>query len=224
VSAELHVLRVFCAEDGSGGNPLGVFLDGAAVSAGERQAVARELGFSETVFVDDARRRVARIFTPEIELDFAGHPMVGTAWLLRERGKAAEALHPPAGEVAVRQEGEETFITGRPEWGPQFGFAQVGSPEEVDGLEGKPEGHDEVGVWAWIDEERGVVRERVFVAEAGILEDGATGSAAIRLCAQLGRPLEIRQGRGSLLRVTPIGHGGYEVGGRVALEEVRGWG
>ena len=49
----LDVLRVFCAADGSGGNPLGVFLDGGAVPAPERQAVAHELGFAETVFVDD---------------------------------------------------------------------------------------------------------------------------------------------------------------------------
>jgi predicted PhzF superfamily epimerase YddE/YHI9 len=42
----LHVLNVFTALDGSEGNPLGVFLDGAAVSAGERQAIAADLNFS----------------------------------------------------------------------------------------------------------------------------------------------------------------------------------
>ena len=43
----LHLLRVFCAEDGSGGNPLGVFLDGAAVPPERRQAVAADLGLSD---------------------------------------------------------------------------------------------------------------------------------------------------------------------------------
>ncbi len=47
----LHVLRVFTAPDGGGGNPLGVFLDGVAIPPERRQAVAAELGFSETVFV-----------------------------------------------------------------------------------------------------------------------------------------------------------------------------
>ena len=66
--AELHVLRVFAATDGSGGNPLGVFLDGPAVPEGRRQAVAADLGFSETVFVDDPRSGAVRIFTPAAEL------------------------------------------------------------------------------------------------------------------------------------------------------------
>ncbi|HWC07710.1 MAG TPA: PhzF family phenazine biosynthesis protein, partial [Solirubrobacterales bacterium] len=75
--AEVHVLRVFTGEDGRFGNPLGVFLDGAAVPLDERQAVAANLGFSETVFVDDRRRGACRIFTPGSELGFAGHPSVG---------------------------------------------------------------------------------------------------------------------------------------------------
>jgi PhzF family phenazine biosynthesis protein len=78
--AELHVLRVFAAPDGTGGNPLGVFLDGPAVPEGRRQAVAADLGFSETVFVDDPRSGGVRIFTPAAELPFAGHPLVGTSW------------------------------------------------------------------------------------------------------------------------------------------------
>ena len=51
------VLRVFSDADGRGGNPLGVVLDGRACRAGRRQAVAAELGYSETVFVDDAAER-----------------------------------------------------------------------------------------------------------------------------------------------------------------------
>ena len=114
----LHVLRVFCAEDGSGGNPLGVFLDGAALPEDRRQAVARELGFSETAFVDDRERGEIRIFTPEVELPLAGHPLVGTAWLLRAEGTPVATLRPPPGEVGVRFDGEMTWVTARPEWAP----------------------------------------------------------------------------------------------------------
>ena len=77
--ARLHLLRVFCGEGGSGGNPLAVFLDRSLVPPERRQAVAAELGLSETVFVDDARQGVLRIFTPATELEFAGHPTVGGA-------------------------------------------------------------------------------------------------------------------------------------------------
>ena len=64
--------------------------------------MAAELGLSETVFVDDARQGVLRIFTPATELEFAGHPTVGSAWLLAREGEPVEVLRPPAGEVPVR--------------------------------------------------------------------------------------------------------------------------
>jgi predicted PhzF superfamily epimerase YddE/YHI9 len=173
------------------------------------------------VFVDDATRGQIRIFTPFVELPFAGHPVVGTAWLLaRERGAVA-ALRPPAGEVPVREEGGLTFAAGRPEWMPEFEFVQVGSAAEVEALRGPPDGHDAVGVWAWIDQGAGVVRERMFAPRYGIDEDEATGSAAITLSARLGRELEIRQGAGSRILARPLDDGMVEVGGRVALDEAR---
>jgi predicted PhzF superfamily epimerase YddE/YHI9 len=220
-TATLHVLRVFCAADGSGGNALGVFLDGAAVPEAERQSVAHELGFAETVFVDDAGQGELRIFTPRIELALAGHPLVGTAWLLRETRQPVEALRPPAGEVAVRFAGELTFIAGRAEWAPYFDFLEVGSPAKVEAIDGAPDGYGDVGVWAWLDRDAGTIRERVFAPEEGIPEDEATGAAAMRLVTLLGRELEIRQGRGSTIYASPLGHGVAEIGGRVVLDEVR---
>jgi predicted PhzF superfamily epimerase YddE/YHI9 len=219
--AELHVVRVFCAPGGGGGNPLGVFLDGGAIGAADRQPVAADLGFAETVFVNDADRGEIRIFTPGTEVPFAGHPVVGTGWLLaRERGREG-ALHSPAGEVPVRVEGESAFAAGRPEWAPEWEFVQLASPTEVDALDGPPEGHDAVGVWAWTDEGAGVIRARVFAEPYGIAEDEATGSAAVALASRLGRALEIRQGKGSLILATPLADGMVEIGGRVELEEVR---
>src|SRR4051794_22113188 len=115
---DLHILRVFTAEDGSGGNVLGVFLDGAAVPRAKRQAVAAELGFSETVFVDDAVRGEVQIFTPAVELPFAGHP------------------------VPTRIENGQVLVAGRPEWAPLFRWFELGSPAEVEALTGAPEGHE----------------------------------------------------------------------------------
>jgi predicted PhzF superfamily epimerase YddE/YHI9 len=218
---ELHVLNVFCAPDGTGGNGLGVFLDGPAVPEEERQPIATELGFAETVYVDDPESGELRIFTPSEELPLAGHPLVGSAWLMREKGSPPDVLRPPAGEVPVRFEDEMVWITARPEWGPPFEFVQVDSPAEVDALKGPPEGYPMVGVWAWIDEEAGLIRERVFVPELAVPEDEATGSAALRLTALLGREIEIRQGEGSFLHALPLANGLATVGGRVVLDEVR---
>ncbi|MET0205791.1 MAG: PhzF family phenazine biosynthesis protein [Thermoleophilaceae bacterium] len=217
----IHLLRVFCSEDGSGGNPLAVFLDGSAVSAESRQGVAAELALSETVFVDDAERGEIRIFTPSVELDFAGHPSVGTAWLLAEQRTPVEALNPPAGEVPVRYQDGMSFCTARPEWGPAYEWVELGSPEEVEALTGPPAGSDLIGAWAWIDEPAGVVRARVFPVGIGIAEDEATGAAALLLAERLGRPIEIRQGRASRINARPRDAGWVEIGGRSALDEVR---
>jgi predicted PhzF superfamily epimerase YddE/YHI9 len=218
----LHVLRVFCDEAGEHGNPLGVFLEGAEVPPQQRQAVAHELGFSETVFVDDGGRGECRIFTPGLELPFAGHPTVGTAWLLAQVGDAVEVLRPPAGEVAVRTEGELTYVVARAEWSPPWELIELGSPAEVEALDGPPGGReDEIYLWAWADQEAGIVRSRCFSLADGVGEDEATGSAAIMLANELQRPLTIRQGQGSLLDARPLGEGRAEVGGRVVLDEVR---
>jgi predicted PhzF superfamily epimerase YddE/YHI9 len=218
----LHVLRVFCGENGEWGNPLGVFLDGAAVPEDRRQAVARELGFSETVFVDDLETAACRIFTPGLELGFAGHPTVGTAWLLEREGYAAPVLRPPAGEIEVRREGELTYVAARAEWSPPWKLIQLPDPAAVvDIAEPAPEDGQLPFYWAWEDEAAGTVRARCFSLEDGIGEDEATGSAAIMLGAARGRALTIHQGEGSLLHARPLGGGRAEVGGRVVLDEVR---
>jgi predicted PhzF superfamily epimerase YddE/YHI9 len=219
--ARLHVLKVFVGEDGAGGNPLGVFLEGGEVPEGDRQSVAADLGFSETVFVDDAERGELRIFTPGSELPFAGHPLVGTAWLLAREGFETPTLLPPAGEVPVRFGEELTFISGRPEWAPEFKHVQLGSPAEVEALDGPPDAHDLAGVWAWEDRGAGVVRVRVFAPRVGVEEDEATGANAVRLAARLGREITIRQGLGSLIFAKPKADGSVEIGGRVEPVEVR---
>jgi predicted PhzF superfamily epimerase YddE/YHI9 len=216
----LHLLRVFCQDGGAGGNALGVFLDGAEVPEEVRQRIASDLGFPETVYVDDAARGEIRIFTPAVELDFAGHPTVGTAWLLAEEHTPLEILRVQAGEAAVRYEHGMAFVSARPEWGPAFEWEQLGSPEEVEALTGAPAGHDLIGTWAWLDESAGIVRARVFPVAIGIPEDEATGSAAVRLCAKLGRELDIRQGRGSRILARPRSDGWFEIGGSSVLDEV----
>jgi predicted PhzF superfamily epimerase YddE/YHI9 len=220
--ARLHVLRVFCGENGEWGNPLGVFLEGAEVPVARRQAVAHELGFSETVFVDNAAEGEIRIFTPGLELPFAGHPTVGTAWLLEQEGHPVSFLRPPAGEIGVRREGELTFVAARAEWSPPWKLIQLPEPAAVVGI-AAPASEDGLLplYWAWEDEGAGTARARCFSLEDGIGEDEATGSAAIMLAAALGRALTIHQGEGSLLLARPLGGGRAEVGGRVVLDEVR---
>lgn len=77
-----------------GGNPLAVVLDAEGLTTAQMAAIAREFNYSETTFVlppaDPAHTARVRIFTPAGEIPFAGHPNVGTAFVLaREAGYAA---------------------------------------------------------------------------------------------------------------------------------------
>ncbi|MET7615415.1 PhzF family phenazine biosynthesis protein [Streptomyces sp. NPDC005408] len=209
----LDVLQVFCGADGRHGNTLGVVRDPRAFpDRASRQALAAELGFSETVFVDDPERGVVDIYTPGLRLPFAGHPLVGAAWLLD-----LEVVNPPAGEVWVRQDGEFTWITARAEWAPPRTLRQYASAAEVDALEVPPPG-EWMYAWGWEDEAAGRVRARAFPGRGdGIDEDEATGAAALLLTDRLGRALNITQGRGSQILTAPGPDGAIEIGGRVRL-------
>jgi predicted PhzF superfamily epimerase YddE/YHI9 len=217
----LHVLRVFIGPDGRGGNPLGVFLDGAAIAPGGRQAVALDLGFSETVFVDDAAEGAIRIFTPGRELPFAGHPTVGTGWLFRETGAPATTLRPPAGDVPFRHDAERTWIRARPAWVHPIRVEELATVAEVENAVPQSMGDPGRYVWSWMDEPAGVLRSRYFATDVGILEDEATGAAAVLMGHLIGRPITIRQGVGSEILVRPQPDGTIEIGGRVELVETR---
>ncbi|OEJ38819.1 phenazine biosynthesis protein PhzC/PhzF [Streptomyces agglomeratus] len=217
---ELDVLRVFCGPDGRHGNALGVVRDGRTYpDEASRQALAAELGFSETVFVDDPERGVVDIHTPGLRLPFAGHPLVGAAWLLD-----LEVVNPPAGEVWARHDGEFTWITARPEWAPPRRLQRYASAAEVDALPAPPPGDGWLYAWAWEDEAAGRVRARAFPRrDDGVVEDEATGAAALLLTAELGRALNITQGRGSQILTAPGPGATIEIGGRVRFARSAGF-
>jgi len=95
-----------------GGNPLAVFPDARGLSDGEMQSLAAEFNLSETTFVlppaDPANTARVRIFNRTAEMPFAGHPNVGTGWVLAGLGRARDGLlrfEEIAGLVEVRADG-----------------------------------------------------------------------------------------------------------------------
>lgn len=221
---QLHVLRVFLGPDGGAGNPLGVFLDGAVIPPERRLEVAQALGFSETVFVDAIEGVVARIaiFTPGRELAFAGHPTVGTSWLLTEFGRKIWTIQVPAGDVETWRDGDLTWIRARADWVHKLDVRHYPTVEKVDALRPGALGEPGVYAWAWEDEAAGRLRSRYFPTDLGIVEDEATGAAAVVMGDRLGRPLTIRQGVGSELLVRPDPAAGtVDVGGRCRIETIR---
>ena len=132
VDLEFRLVDVF-AERPLAGNQLCVVLGAAGLDPDLMQSLAREIGFSETTFVTEVRgdRYAMRIFTPGMEMAFAGHPTLGTAFVLVSEGLVSSPVtqivaagefrveaDPAAGRAAVRQH-------------PAVFGATVGPPDRV---------------------------------------------------------------------------------------------
>lgn len=201
------VLDVF-TRHGAGGNPLGVITDTSGLSEESMQITATDLGFSETVYIDWRRGsdpRV-RIFTPGAELPFAGHPLVGAAWVLNVLGPGGvDVIQCAAGPVRVEMSKDRTAIgapdvegTIRPasldgledwvdpisvdlvEMSNDYLLVEVADPKSVASAAQPPTGHSLL--WAWDGDN---VKARFFAPEMKVPEDAATGGAAIALSALL---------------------------------------
>lgn len=117
MSWAFHQVDVFTAQP-FGGNPLAVFPDAAGIDDATMQKIAREMNCSETTFVLPSAHASAiarvRIFTPSAELPFAGHPTIGTAFVLDTLGRISTerfAFEMGVGLVAVRREGSLFWMT-----------------------------------------------------------------------------------------------------------------
>jgi trans-2,3-dihydro-3-hydroxyanthranilate isomerase len=121
-SATLHryfVVDVF-TDTPLEGNQLGVFTDGRAFSPEQMQRLAREMSFAETIFVlppEQAADVRIRIFTPGTELPFAGHPVLGSAFVVATAlGLSTVRLETGAGVVPIELQREgERVVFGRME-------------------------------------------------------------------------------------------------------------
>ncbi len=133
---EVIIVDVF-AEQPFSGNQLAVLPDAAGLTAAQMQAIALETNFSETTFVTRIGSDAAdvRIFTPAAELPFAGHPTLGTAWVLaRRQNRDTVTLNLAAGPVSVRFEGDLAWMTP-----PSVAFGDGVTPERAAALVSLPQ-------------------------------------------------------------------------------------
>jgi trans-2,3-dihydro-3-hydroxyanthranilate isomerase len=102
VTADVFTDRMF------GGNPLAVVLDAEGLSTAQMQSIALEFNYSETTFVlppdNPAYTAKVRIFTPRTEVPFAGHPNVGTAFVLARESPYAAAAAASASGIFIFEE------------------------------------------------------------------------------------------------------------------------
>ncbi len=214
-SLSYEVVDVF-TDSPFAGNALAVVLDADDLTTAQLQAIAREFNLSETAFplrAPEGATYALRIFTPTTELPFAGHPSVGSAWVLHRRGRIPSGDNVQAcgaGLLAVHLAHHVTLTGGtatvgapldpapilaalRLEEGDLAGPAprRAGAGIEFTYLLVRPDALARVhldteavaalgssGIWlgAWDGEN---ATTRVFPGGVGIVEDPATGSAAL---------------------------------------------
>ncbi|RDI53731.1 PhzF family phenazine biosynthesis protein [Flavobacterium glaciei] len=117
MNLSFYIVDVF-AEKKYAGNQLAVFAGAHALTDIQMQQIAREINFAESTFITklDAENNSAtiRIFTPEHEMKFAGHPIIGTSWVLMntifEHQPEKITLSVPIGEIPVHQSGDLLWL------------------------------------------------------------------------------------------------------------------
>ncbi len=140
-----YILDVF-AEEKYAGNQLAVIRDAGALSDNQMQRIAKEMNYSETTFILSEEERDGgydiRIFTPENELPFAGHPTLGTAFVIQQEiiKKPVELvnLNLKVGQIPVtfNYKGEQTEILWMKQIEPIFGQTiEPGPISEVLGID-----------------------------------------------------------------------------------------
>ncbi|MFQ5966086.1 MAG: PhzF family phenazine biosynthesis protein [Acidimicrobiia bacterium] len=212
-----YIVRVFTRGD-EGGNHLGVVTDSTGLSDNDMQAIAAELGFSETIFLSwkvESEPPTARIFTPTVELPFAGHPLVGACWVLSVMGPGgADRIICGIGEVSLAVEGEMAWVetdldqrietlndpirTSTVHGLPPARIArrvmmpipylllELERPQDVASVELDLSRLDQGDlIYVCAWESETEVKARFFAPGVGVFEDPATGSAAVALAAAL---------------------------------------
>lgn len=209
----VQIVRVFTRGE-LGGNPLGVVNDVTGLEDHQMQAIAHELGFSETTFVDweAGGMPAVRIFTPQVEMEFAGHPLVGTSWVINVLGPGGVTkMRCPVGVVTTRIDGDTVWIdtslgqpvtpdgeglvvgAGLPEprrcWTvampKPYVVAEFDDPTTVAELAPDLDVVRETFGLLTYARTGDAVRSRFFAPAGGVDEDPATGSAAVALAAAL---------------------------------------
>jgi trans-2,3-dihydro-3-hydroxyanthranilate isomerase len=176
------------------------------------QRIAADLGFSESVFLDAGDDPSVRIFTPQMEMPFAGHPLVGAAHvLIQMTGGAADRIRCDIGEVRIRTEGEVVWVDApmfienafrdgamfarrvglqdpvtswRVQMPLDYRLVELSSAAEVAAASPNREAFGAAHGLALYARSGERIRMRFFIPEAGIAEDPATGSAAVALATR----------------------------------------
>lgn len=217
---EVHIVNVFVDEKKNFGSPLGIVVDEERkIDARERQRIATELNYSETVFIDDRQTGAIHVFSPIRECPFSMYAALGASWFIHDQLKCEiNALKSKEQTIEIFLKEGKIWVRSKIAILPQWNYVEYGSVPEIESLNMDDFLHHEHEmVWAWSDKEKGIIRARTFANDWGIPEDEANGSGTMRLAALLGKNITVIHGRGSVLYATPFDRDNGEVGGMCSI-------
>ena len=140
--SEMKILRVFTDKDNNFGNPLGIVIDEEnSLDKKERQQITIKSGFSEVVFINNIDKRNISIYSPQGEIPFAGHAVVGTTYFLTQEYKIPiTQLVGIKGIIKTWQENGLTWVKGKLSLTPPWNYEQLFSASSIKNI------CDEIGI------------------------------------------------------------------------------
>lgn len=219
MSTEVTILNVFVNQEGNFGNPVAIIDDNQNdIDDAQRQEMAREIGYSEIVFIDNLKGRRISIYTPQRKIAFAGHAVVGVARLLsRDENQFTIQSGEHCIKIKAWTEGNGYWVEAPVDILPDWNFQKFDSATEIEAISSEvADKMEHTYVWSYLREEGSVIRARTFASDWGIAEDEANGSGSMGLSLKLGKDLLIHHGQGSIIE-TKLEMGKVSVGGLVKV-------
>lgn len=212
-----HIVKVFVNEKGKYGNPHSIIFDESKNFDNKtRQTIAKKIGLSETVFINDKVSGNVSIFNPLEECPFAGSALLATAWLLNKVNKIPlNSLVSKSEKIMTWQENETAYIRIKKFVLPPWNLIQLENPIAVEKIKiADTTKLNHTMFWSWLNKGKGIVRARTFAPDWGIFEDEANGSGSMKLVIKLGQKLEVHHGKGSVIFANLAVNDCVDAGGR----------
>ena len=221
---KINIVRAFVDENGNYGNTTGIVVDEEQnIILSDRQKIAIILDFTETVFINCLNPVNISLYNPQQETKFAGDALISTSYFMKHvLGKGANSIICKGGKIRTWEEGGLTWIDASLEGTPSWNHKQLENAEAVNDItKNEAFKFEHTMIWAWKNEEKGLIRSRTFLPDWGTLEDQGNGSGAMQLSKILNRKIDIHQGFGSVIYAVPLGINSASVGGRVKVDKLR---
>jgi predicted PhzF superfamily epimerase YddE/YHI9 len=220
---DLYEAIVFCDEKGHHGDKHGIIIDEEQkIHSDERQKIATDLGYAETIFINDIDAASISFFAKTEAIPFAGTAALAAARMLQRLSRKQPALLKTMDNaISLSFKGNEIWVDANISIMPRWNHLRLESVVEVERIT-LEESNDleHTMVWAWSDRKNGVIRARTFAPDWMLPEVEANGSGSMILANRLDRRIVVIHGVGSKIFAESKSNDTASLGGRVAVNEM----